>query len=73
MFFPKLVSPKFFFLQLYHTMIFNLLVRQLIQNNLYRTHHCTHTNAAVSTKIGKKVGGKSILISNFAALASFVE
>ena len=40
-----------------------IYVRQSIKNSQFRTRHCTHTNAAFSTKIGRKVcctGEKSI-------------
>ena len=66
-FVPNFLFPKFFcnfffhedpvlYLQLvYRTIIFNVIVCQLIKHSQYRTRHCTHTNAALSTEIGRKV------------------
>ena len=34
------------FLQLYSTIIVNLILRQLIKKREFLTSHCTHTNAA---------------------------
>ena len=44
-----------FYLHLYRTIIFKLIIRQLITNNQFRARHCTHTNTAFLTEVGRKV------------------
>ena len=48
-------SDAVLFLQLCRTIILNVIVRQLIKNTQFRTHHCTQKNASFSTGIGRKV------------------
>ena len=49
------IGPQIFFLQFsFRIIIFELIVRQLIKNDQFRTRHCTHTNATISTEIGKR-------------------
>ena len=53
------IEKKKFFQNFYFTiiahLIFNLIVRQLIKTNQFRTRHCTHTNTTFSNEIRRKV------------------